>query len=364
MSCFGWCGSEDFRNPADTGPSQAHNSIGYNGRHHQRANPPMNQPVVNMQPMAVPAIPVDELEDITENFSSEVLVGEGSYGRVFYGVLKSGKEVAIKKLYPTKQPDQEFLSQVSMVSRLHHENVVALMAYCVDGPLRVLAYEFATYGTLHDVLHGQKGVIGALQGPVMTWQRRVKIAIGVARGLEYFHKKVSPQVIHRDIKASNILLFDDDVAKIGEFDLYDQAPNMAGRLHSCRIALGASRSHCPEHVMTGILTTKSDVYSFGVVLLELLTGRKPVDRTLPRGQQNLVTWATPKLSKEKVKQCVDARLLGEYPPKAVAKLAAVSARCVHYDPDFRPGMSIVVKALQPLLNSSRSSPQTPHWNPY
>jgi len=93
---------------------------------------------------------------------------------------------------------------------------------------------------------GQKGVIGALQGPVMTWQRRVKIAIGVARGLEYFHKKVSPQVIHRDIKASNILLFDDDVAKIGEFDLYDQAPNMAGRLHSCRIALGASRSHCPE----------------------------------------------------------------------------------------------------------------------
>ncbi|CAL9218082.1 unnamed protein product [Arabidopsis halleri] len=323
----------------------------------------MNQPVIHMQPIAVPAIPVDELKDIIDKFSPEVLIGEGSYGRVFYGALKSGKEAAIKKLYPTKQPDQEFLSQVSMVSRFQHDNVVTLMGYCVDGPLHVLAYEFATYGTLHDVLHGQKGVIGALQGPVMTWQQRVKIAVGAARGLEYLHKKVNPQVIHRDIKSSNVLLFDDDVAKIGDFDLYDQAPDMAARLHSCSL-IGTFPFHCPEFAMTGILTTKSDVYSFGVVLLELLTGRKPIDHTLPRGQQSLVTWATPKLSEDKVKQCVDARLLGEYPPKAVSKLAAVAARCVHYDPDFRPDMSIVVETLQPLLNPPHSAPQTPHRNPY
>ncbi|XP_018449624.1 receptor-like cytoplasmic kinase 1 [Raphanus sativus] len=113
--------------------------------------------------------------------------------------------------------------------------------------------------------------------------------------------------------------------------------------------------------MTGTLSTKSDVYSFGVVLLELLTGRKPVDHTLPRGQQSLVTWATPKLSEDKVKLCVDARLLGEYPSKAVAKLAAVAALCVQYEANFRPNMSIVVKALQPLLNHPRS---TPHRNPY
>ncbi|WZY73425.1 hypothetical protein YC2023_012278 [Brassica napus] len=114
--------------------------------------------------------------------------------------------------------------------------------------------------------------------------------------------------------------------------------------------------------MTGTLSTKSDdIYSFGVVLVELLTGRKPVDNTLPRGQQCLVTWATPKLSEDKVKQCVDARLNGEF-PKLVAKLAAVAVLCVQYEADFRPNMSIVVKALQPLLNPPLSAPQTPNRN--
>jgi len=117
-----------------------------------------------------------------------------------------------------------------------------------------------------------------------------------------------------------------------------------------------------RYAMTGQLTQKSDVYSFGVVLLELLTGRKPVDHTMPRGQQSLVTWATPRLSEDKVKQCVDPKLKGEYPPKAVAKLAAVAALCVQYEADFRPNMSIVVKALQPLLTPRpaipASEPQT------
>uniref|UniRef100_M8BYA2 Protein STRUBBELIG-RECEPTOR FAMILY 8 n=1 Tax=Aegilops tauschii TaxID=37682 RepID=M8BYA2_AEGTA len=111
------------------------------------------------------------------------------------------------------------------------------------------------------------------------------------------------------------------------------------------------------YAMTGQLTQKSDVYSFGVVLLELLTGRKPVDHTMPRGQQSLVTWlATPRLSEDKVKQCVDPRLKGEYPPKGVAKLGAVAALCVQYEAEFRPNMSIVVKALSPLLQQRAAAP--------
>ncbi|XP_071717929.1 probable protein kinase At2g41970 [Rutidosis leptorrhynchoides] len=102
--------------------------------------------------------------------------------------------------------------------------------------------------------------------------------------------------------------------------------------------------------MTGQITQKSDVYSFGVVLLEILTGRKPVDHTMPKGQQSLVTWATPRLSEDKVKQCVDPKLSNDYPPKAVAKMAAVAALCVQYEADFRPNMTIVVKALQPLYH--------------
>jgi pto-interacting protein 1 len=181
--------------------------------------------------------------------------------------------------------------QVSMVSRLKHEHVVELLGYCVDGNLRVLAYEFATMGSLHDMLHGRKGVKGAQPGPVLSWAQRVKIAVGAAKGLEYLHEKAQPHIIHRDIKSSNVLLFDDDVAKIADFDLSNQAPDMAARLHSTRV-LGTFGYHAPEYAMTGQLSSKSDVYSFGVVLLELLTGRKPVDHTLPRGQQSLVTWVS------------------------------------------------------------------------
>ncbi|CAH1427494.1 unnamed protein product [Lactuca virosa] len=108
--------------------------------------------------------------------------------------------------------------------------------------------------------------------------------------------------------------------------------------------------------MTGVINSKSDIYSFGVILMELLTGRKLVDHTLPRGQQSLVTWATPRLSEDKVLHCVDARLTGEYPPQAVAKMAEVAAVCVQYDADFRPNMSIVVKELQSLLNGHAGPP--------
>uniref|UniRef100_A0A7N0VLC9 Protein kinase domain-containing protein n=1 Tax=Kalanchoe fedtschenkoi TaxID=63787 RepID=A0A7N0VLC9_KALFE len=138
--------------------------------------------------------------------------------------------------------------------------------------------------------------------------------------------------------------------KIADFDLSNHSPDMAARFYSIRVSGTFGYYHAPEYAMTGQMTAKSDVYSFVVVLLELLTGRKPVDLTLPRGQQSLVTWATPKLSEDKVRLCVDARLDGDYPPKAVAKMAAVAALCVQYKADFRPNMTIAVKALQPLLS--------------
>ncbi|KAL6968713.1 cleavage polyadenylation factor subunit pti1 [Sarracenia purpurea var. burkii] len=350
MSCFGCCGEDDFNTKDGGGGYIMKNPAGNNGGNHPTEAASRGAQTVKPQPIAVPAVSVDELKEITDNFGTDSLIGEGSYGRVYYGVLKNGNAAAIKKLDSSKQPDDEFLAQVSMVSRLKHENFVELLGYCVDGNQRVLAYEFASNGSLHDILHGRKGVKGAQPGPVLSWLQRVRIAVGAAKGLEYLHEKAEPHIIHRDIKSSNVLLFDDDVAKIADFDLSNQAPDMAARLHSTRV-LGTFGYHAPEYAMTGQLNAKSDVYSFGVVLLELLTGRKPVDHTLPRGQQSLVTWATPKLSEDKVRQCVDARLGGDYPPKAVAKMAAVAALCVQYEADFRPNMSIVVKALQPLLNT-------------
>ncbi|KAK6914594.1 Serine-threonine/tyrosine-protein kinase, catalytic domain, partial [Dillenia turbinata] len=253
-------------------------------------------------PIDVPALSLDELKEKTDNFGSKALIGEGSYGRVYYANLNTGKTVAVKKLDVSSEPESnvEFLSQVAMVSRLRHENLVELLGYCVEGNLRVLAYEFATMGSLHDILHGRKGVQGAQPGPVLDWMQRVRIAVDAARGLEYLHEKVQPSIIHRDIRSSNVLLFEDFKAKIADFNLSNQAPDMAARLHSTR--------------------------------------------------------ATPRLSEDKVKQCVDPKLKGEYPPKGVAKLAAVAALCVQYEAEFRPNMSIVVKALLPLLKASAPAP--------
>ncbi|GFS30590.1 Pto-interacting protein like [Actinidia chinensis var. chinensis] len=351
MSCFSCCEDDDINRPNDGGGAyMVKNAAGNNGGYHATEAASKAAQTLKIQPIDIPAISVDELKEVTDNFGTDSLIGEGSYGRVYYGVLSNERAAAIKKLDSSKQPDDEFKAQVSMVSRLKHDNFVKLLGYCVEGNHRVLAYEFASNGSLHDILHGRKGVKGAQPGPVLSWAQRVKIAVGAAKGLEYLHEKAEPHIIHRDIKSSNVLLFDDDVAKIADFDLSNQAPDMAARLHSTRV-LGTFGYHAPEYAMTGQLNAKSDVYSFGVVLLELLTGRKPVDHTLPRGQQSLVTWATPKLSEDKVRQCVDARLGGDYPPKAVAKMAAVAALCVQYEADFRPNMSIVVKALQPLLNT-------------
>ncbi|XVF55984.1 hypothetical protein PTKIN_Ptkin06aG0079600 [Pterospermum kingtungense] len=303
-------------------------------------------------PIEIPAIRLDELNKMTDNFGTKALIGEGSYGRVFFGNLSDGRAAAIKKLDTgsAPEPDDDFGAQLSVVSRLKNEHFVEMLGYCMEANNIILVYEHATMGSLHDVLHGRKGVQGAEPGPVLTWNQRVKIAFGAAKGLEYLHEKVQPSIVHRDVRSSNVLLFDDFMAKIADFNISNQSSDTAARLHSTRV-LGTFGYHAPEYAMTGQIGQKSDVYSFGVVLLELLTGRKPVDHTMPKGQQSLVTWATPRLSEDKVKQCVDPKLKNEYPPKAIAKLAAVAALCVQYEADFRPNMTIVVKALQPLLNA-------------
>ncbi|KAG6731436.1 hypothetical protein I3842_01G129000 [Carya illinoinensis] len=342
MSCFGCCEEDDMHRAANMKQFVGNNSTGINHGYLAKESVPKDTRPVTIQPIAVAAITSNELKDITYNFGTKALIGEGSYGKVYHGVLASGQAAAIKKLDSSQQPAQEFLAQVSMVSRVEHENVVELLGYCVDGTFHILAYEYAPNGSLHDILHGRKGVKGAQPGPVL-------------KGLEYLHEKAKAHIIHRDIKSSNILLFDDDVAKISDFNLSNQTPDMVVRLHSTRV-LGTFGYHAPEYVMTGNLSSKSDVYSFGVVLLELLTGHKPVVHTLPRGQQSLVTWATPKLHEDKVNQCVDARLNGEYPSNAVAKMAAVAALCLQYEADFRPNMSIVVTALKPLLNTRSGTP--------
>ncbi|KAI7754394.1 hypothetical protein M8C21_012561, partial [Ambrosia artemisiifolia] len=239
MSCFSCFGEYDTHKSYDNGPFVTNNAEGY----HATEAAPKDTPVVAIQPIVVPSLEVDELKEITENFGTNSLIGEGSYGKVYHGVLRSGQAAAIKKLDSSKQPDQEFLAKVSMVSGLKHDNVVGLLGYCIDGGVRVLAYEYASNGSLHDILRGKKDVKGAQPG------------------LEYLHEKAQPHTIHHDIKSSIVLLFDDDIAKIVDFDLSNQALDMAARLHSTRFlakTIYQARKLFDRYAMTGQLSSKSD----------------------------------------------------------------------------------------------------------
>ncbi|KAK4732581.1 hypothetical protein R3W88_025569 [Solanum pinnatisectum] len=293
-----------------------------------------------------PDMSLDEINILTDKFAEKGLIAEGSYGRVYGATLSNGQKVAIKQLDAdsSSESDPVFADQVQMVSGLKHEHFVTLLGYCLEANNRILVYEFATMGTLHDVLHGKKGVENAEPGLVLTWNQRVKIACGVASGLEYLHKHDEP-IIHRDVRSSNILLFDDFTAKVADFDLTNQSSEDSTRVQE------SYGYHGPEYALGEKITDRSDVYSFAVVLLEMLTGRKAVDYTMPEGKLSLVTWATPLLSDDKVQECVDPKLNNEYPPRAVAKVAALVGLCIQEEPAFRPNMSIMVKALQPLLNA-------------
>ncbi|KAK6937215.1 Protein kinase domain [Dillenia turbinata] len=351
---------------------------GNDGGYHATEAARTSVQTVAVQPIAVPAIPVDEPKDVTDNFGPSTLIGEGSYGRVYYGVLKSGRAAAIKKLDASKQSDQEFLAQVSTASRLKHENFVSMVGYCVDGSLRVLAYEFASNGSLHDILHVIASIV-LLQGAKVLKEHNLVLFCHGNSGLRllWVQQKdlnfcLEKAKIHRDIKSGNVLLFDDGVAKFAEtlvcqikLLMQQHAFIPHASLEPLVIMLLTPAQNlnvivlktacCPlsRYAMTGRMNLKSDVCSFGVVLLELLSGRKPVDHALPRGQQSLVTWVTPKLNEDKVRQCVDSRLGGEFPARA---MAAVAALCVQYEADFRPNMSIVVKALQPWLHAKPGPP--------
>ncbi|KAG4135354.1 hypothetical protein ERO13_D08G210300v2 [Gossypium hirsutum] len=302
--------------------------------------------------MATCAFPVKtftlvELEKATSNFSSKRILGEGGFGRVYRGVMGDGSEVAVKLLTRDNQNgDREFIAEVEMLSRLHHRNLVKLVGICIEGRIRCLVYELVPNGSVESHLHG----VDKNKGP-LDWDARLKVALGAARGLAYLHEDSNPRVIHRDFKASNVLLEDDFTPKVSDFGLAREATE--GSQHISTRVMGTFGYVAPEYAMTGHLLVKSDVYSFGVVLLELLTGRKPVDMSQPQGQENLVTWARPLLSsREGVEQLVDPSLAGTYNFDDMAKVAAIASMCVHPEVTHRPFMGEVVQALKLIYNDT------------
>ncbi|XP_058226958.1 protein STRUBBELIG-RECEPTOR FAMILY 6 isoform X2 [Rhododendron vialii] len=308
---------------------------------------------VHIAPVNAVSYSIADLQMATDSFSTETLIGEGSIGRVYRAQFDDGKVLAVKKINSSALPNhlsEDFMDTVSDISRLRHPNIIELVGYCSEYGQRLLVYEFLKNGSLHDFLH-----LSDEYSKPLTWNSRVKIALGSARALEYLHEVCSPSTVHKNLKSANILLDTELNPHLSDSGLAsfvsdaDQALN-----HNAGSGYSA-----PEVAMSGQYTINSDVYSFGVIMLELLTGRKPFDSSRPRTEQSLVRWATPQLHDiDALSKMVDPALKGLYPVKSLSRFADVIALCVQPEPEFRPPMSEVVQALVRLVQRANMSKRT------
>ncbi|KAH7658975.1 Non-specific serine/threonine protein kinase protein [Dioscorea alata] len=294
------------------------------------------------------AFQLSELRAITHDFSSNFLLGEGGFGTVHKGYVDDkmrpglrAQAVAVKLLdIEGLQGHREWLAEVIFLGKLRHPHLVKLIGYCCEDEERLLVYEFMPRGSLENHLFRRMSV-------ALPWSTRLKIAIGAARGLAFLHGAETP-VIYRDFKASNILLDSDFTAKLSDFGLAKMGPEGEDTHVTTRV-MGTQGYAAPEYVMTGHLTTRSDVYSFGVVLLELLTGRRSVDKTKPKSEEKLVDWARPYLTNSrKLRFIMDPRLAGQYSVKGAREAASLALQCISPMPKDRPRMPAVVEALVSL----------------
>nr|BAG97972.1 unnamed protein product [Oryza sativa Japonica Group] len=315
-----------------------------------------------------------QLSAATDGFHESNVVGEGGFGRVYRGRLEEGGQglVAVKQLcHGGAQGTREFLVECMMLMMLHHPNLVSLVGYCADAGERLLVYEFLPRGSLDAHLFGRRPQEPPL---ALGWAARVRIAVGAARGLRYLHEVVTPPVIYRDLKASNILLDDDLNPRLSDFGLAKLGP-VGDDTHVSTRVMGTYGYCAPDYAMSGKLNVKSDVYSFGVVLLELITGRRAFDAASSDSESEdhqrfllLRDWARPYLAGDR-KRCfalADPALQGRYPRRAFYQLAVVASLCLRDNPNLRPSMTDVTRALdhvasqsQPWEDKQRATTTTP-----
>ncbi|GJM97859.1 hypothetical protein PR202_ga14816 [Eleusine coracana subsp. coracana] len=230
----------------------------------------------------VAMIEYPSLEAATSKFSESNVLGVGGFGRVYKAVFDRGVTAAVKRLEGGgPECEKEFENELDLLGRIRHPNIVSLLGFCVREGNHFIVYELMEKGSLETQLHGPS------HGATLSWHIRMKIALDMARGLEYLHEHCSPPVIHRDLKSSNILLDSDFNAKISDFGL----AVTSGNLDKGNMELSGTLGYvAPEYLLDGKLTEKSDVYAFGIVLLELLMGRKPVEKLSQSQCQSIVTW--------------------------------------------------------------------------
>nr|XP_051220267.1 putative leucine-rich repeat receptor-like protein kinase At2g19210 [Lolium perenne] len=282
-----------------------------------------------------------ELEKITDNFQR--VLGRGGFGYVYDGSLEDGTQVAVKlRSHTSNQGVKEFLAEAQILTRIHHTNLVSMIGYCKDGEYMALVYEYMSEGTLQEHIDGSNR-----SGECLPWTQRLRIALESAQGLEYLHKGCNPPLIHRDVKATNILLNGKLGARIADFGL-SKAFNSNDTHVFTNTVVGTPGYVDPEYQTTMQLTTKSDVYSFGVVLLELVTGKPAILRDpVPI---NIIQWVRQRLAQGNIEAVVDARMRGHYDVNTVWKVADIALKCTAQSSAQRPSMTDVVTQLRECID--------------
>lgn len=267
-----------------------------------------------------------EIQKATKNFTT--ILGHGSFGPVYKATMATGEVVAVKVLASdSKQGEREFQTEVSLLGRLHHRNLVNLVGYCVDKGEHVLVYEFMSNGSLANLLYGEGH-------RVLNWDERLQIALDISHGIEYLHEGAVPPVIHRDLKSANILLDRSMRAKVADFGLSKEEV-YDGRNSGLKGTYGYID---PMYISTNTFTMKSDIYSFGVIIFELITAIHP--------QQNLMEYINlASMSPDGVEEILDNNLAGKCNIEEVRSLASIGHKCLQKLPRKRPSIGDVSQAI-------------------
>ncbi|XP_023518059.1 probable LRR receptor-like serine/threonine-protein kinase At1g06840 [Cucurbita pepo subsp. pepo] len=303
--------------------------------------------VIGMKIDGVKAFSFKEMQSATGYFNCSSQVGHGGYGKVYKGILSDNSVVAIKRAEEgSLQGQKEFLTEIHLLSRVHHRNLVSLIGYCDEEGEQMLVYEFMSNGTLRDWISGCE--FSAKTAVNLNFRRRLQIALGSAKGILYLHTEANPPIYHRDIKSRNILLDAKLTAKVADFGLSRLAPDLDyegdASGHVSTVVKGTPGYLDPEYFLTHKLTDKSDVYSLGVVLLELLTGMHPISHG-----KNIVREVKLAHQLGTMLSIVDTRL-GSVSAECLERFAALALSCCHDKPEDRPSMRVVVRELENILN--------------
>ncbi|XP_073289179.1 probable LRR receptor-like serine/threonine-protein kinase At1g06840 [Primulina huaijiensis] len=298
-------------------------------------------PKLPMKMDGIKAFSFEDLQMATNSFSVSAQIGQGGYGKVYKGALADSGVVAIKRAQQgSLQGDKEFYTEIEMLSRLHHRNLVSLVGYCDEKEEQMLVYEFMPNGSLHDLL-------SAKYRTPLGFGTRLHIALGASRGILYLHTEADPPIIHRDIKANNILLDSKLTAKVSDFGISRLAPESGAEgdptAHVSTNVKGTPGYVDPEYFLTHKLTEKSDVYSLGIVFLELLTGMQPISHG-----RNIVREVNAACQSGMMFSIID-RSMGQYPSECVKKFMALALRCSLDETKDRPLMLEIVRELENIF---------------